>query len=123
MYKRIVVLVFVFMIVSVSAFAGEAAVCSRVKQRKAKCQMKSDNMANLYTKKLSLTAEQQAQVKEILNKSREQVKAACEETKAKVKELRKQANDQIEGLLNDEQKAKFQGMREKKENMKCCAEK
>mgnify|MGYP001591231318 FL=1 len=64
-----------------------------------------------WTKVLSLTAEQQAKTKEILTKAKEDIKVVWQDTKARTKEIRVGAHDQIAGLLSDEQKAKFQDLR------------
>lgn len=66
-----------------------------------------------WTKVLSLTPEQQAETKEILTKAKEDIKVIWQDTKAKTKEIRVAAHDQIAGLLSDEQKAKFQDLRKK----------
>ena len=64
-----------------------------------------------WTKALSLTPEQQAQTKEILTKAKEDIKVIWKDTKAKTKDIRVAAHDQIAGLLTDKQKAKFQNLR------------
>ena len=55
--------------------------------------------------------EQQAGTKEILTKAKEDIKVIWKDTKAKTKEIRVGAHDQIAGILTDEQKAKFQDLR------------
>ena len=65
-----------------------------------------------WTKVLNLTAEQQLGTKEILTKAKEDIKVIWKGfTKAKAKEIRVGAHDQIAGLFTDEQKAKFQDLR------------
>jgi Spy/CpxP family protein refolding chaperone len=66
------------------------------------------------TKELSLTAEQQAQIKPVLDAEQAQIKAALDDAslsddqkKAKATEARQAANGHIKGLLTPEQQAKL----------------
>ncbi len=83
------------------------------KEKKAKGAKGDKIKARLdkWTKVLSLTPEQQAQTKEILTKAKEDIKVIWKDTKAKTKNIRVAAHDQIAGILTDEQKAKFQDLR------------
>jgi len=83
------------------------------KEKKAK-RAKGDKIKarlDKWTKVLSLTPEQQAGTKEILTKSKEDIEVVWKDAKAKIKEIRVSAHDQISGLLTEEQKAKFQDLR------------
>ena len=54
------------------------------------------------TKKLNLTTDQQAQIKQIM-----------EETKTEAQEMRKKHDERILAVLNDEQKKKYEDMKSK----------
>ena len=104
-----------------SAFADKEAVnekkiaCPDTTLSKAeKFKAKLDDL----TAKLTLTAEQQTQVTEILTKAKEDSKAVWVEAKGKIKEIRSKAHDVIAGLLTDEQKEKFKEVRKECEAQK-----
>ena len=100
---------------SVSYAEGAGAKeCNYEKRAKKAKGAKADKIKarlDKWTKVLSLTAEQQAKTKEILTKAKEDIKVVWQDTKAKAKEIRVGAHDQIAGILTDEQKAKFQDLR------------
>ncbi|MDO8747791.1 MAG: hypothetical protein Q7J72_01585 [Candidatus Omnitrophota bacterium] len=102
---------------SLSYSEGEGAKakeCNFEKHQKKVKGAKADKIKarlDKWTKVLSLTAEQQAGTKEILTKAKEDIKVIWKDTKAKAKEIRVSAHDQIAGILTDEQKAKFQDLR------------
>lgn len=60
------------------------------------------------TKKLDLTADQQAKIKTILDAKHAEAKESMEEMKDK----REKTNEEILAVLNDEQKAKYKEMKE-----------
>ncbi|HWG51552.1 MAG TPA: hypothetical protein VN669_17765 [Candidatus Acidoferrales bacterium] len=71
-----------------------------------------------FAKALNLTPEQQTELKQIRESSREQFKAikndsslTADQKKAKMKELRKSTNEQMMSKLNPDQQAKFKEMR------------
>jgi protein CpxP len=71
-----------------------------------------------FAKELNLTPEQQTELKQIRESSREQFKAikndsslTADQKKAKMKELRKSTNEQMMSKLNPDQQAKFKEMR------------
>jgi len=102
---------------SLSYSEGEGAKakeCNYEKHQKKTKGAKADKIKtrlDKWTKVLKLTLEQQAGTKEILTKSKEDIKVIWKDSKAKIKEIRVSAHDQIAGLLTDEQKAKFQDLR------------
>ena len=102
---------------SLSYSEGEGAKakeCNYEKHQKRTKGAKADKIKarlDKWTKVLSLTPEQQAGTKEILNKSKEEIKVIWKDARTKIKEIRVSAHDQIAGLLTDEQKAKFQDLR------------
>ena len=102
---------------SLSYSEGEGAKakeCNYEKHQKKTKGAKADKIKarlDKWTKVLSLTPEQQAGTKEILNKSKEEIKVIWKDARTKIKEIRVSAHDQIAGLLTDEQKAKFQDLR------------
>lgn len=65
----------------------------------------------MLTKKLNLTAGQQAQVQAILEGSKNEIMAVWDEAKAKAREINKSAHDKIAGILTEEQKEKFKSAR------------
>jgi len=65
----------------------------------------------MLTSKLNLTAEQQAQIKTILENSKNEIKSVWAEAKAKAREINKSSHDKIAGLLTEEQKEKFKPVR------------
>ncbi|MEK6564106.1 MAG: hypothetical protein AABZ65_03650 [Candidatus Omnitrophota bacterium] len=96
------------------AKGSEVKECNLEKHAKKAKGAKADKIKarlDKWTKALSLTPEQQAQTKEILAKAKEDIKVVWKDTKAKTKEIRVAAHDQIAGILTDEQKAKFQNLR------------
>jgi periplasmic protein CpxP/Spy len=71
-----------------------------------------------FAKELNLTPEQQTELKQIRQSSREQFKAikndsslTADQKKAKLKELRQSTNEQMMSKLNPDQQAKFKEMR------------
>lgn len=71
----------------------------------------------MLTKRLSLTTDQQAQVKAILDDNQKQMQAlrddsstSREEKRPKMMELRKATDEKIRAVLTDEQKTKFDAM-------------
>ena len=75
-----------------------------------------DQMKNL-TEKLSLTADQQAKIKPILEDTRSQMQKLMqddsmsrEDKMAKGRSLREASNSKVRDLLNDDQKKKFDDM-------------
>lgn len=71
-----------------------------------------------FAKELNLTPEQQTELKQIRESSREQFKAiksdsslTADQKKAKMKELRKSTNEQMMSKLNPDQQTKFKEMR------------
>jgi Spy/CpxP family protein refolding chaperone len=71
----------------------------------------------MLTKKLNLTADQQAQVKSIQQDTRQQMMAvrndstlSQEQQQSKMMDIRKSSQDKIRGVLTDEQKPKFDAM-------------
>lgn len=70
---------------------------------------------NELTKDLNLTPEQQAKIKDIFIKSKQETKKVLEEAKAKVKEIKVESHEEIKALLTEEQKQKFQEIRKKHE--------
>lgn len=120
-YALILLVVLTLVFQAKNSFADKEAVnekkvvCPENKLDKAeKFKAKLDDL----TAKLNLTAEQQAQVKEILTKAKEESKAVWEESKGKIKEIRAKAHDVIAGLLIDEQKEKFKEVRKECEVQK-----
>ena len=67
------------------------------------------------TKELSLTPQQQIEIREILAKSRQEYMAVLRDTKIKAKEIKVKADDKIKALLTELQKAKFRETRKKNE--------
>jgi Spy/CpxP family protein refolding chaperone len=59
-------------------------------------------------KRLQLTAEQEVQLKSILEESRRQINLGRAELEAKVEAIRSATNGRIAAILNEEQKKKFQ---------------
>ncbi len=118
MFKRIVVLFVAaaFLMGSSLAFAN-CGTCGMGGEKAHKHGMKGmtvdEKLAKL-TKKLDLTADQQAKVKDIVTKERADAKAVWDDAMAKKKAIRASANDQIKALLTAEQKTKFDAMLEKK---------
>ena len=117
MKKAVAVIIFLgcMFIQSVSFAEGAGAKeCNLEKHAKKAKGAKADKIKariDKWTKTLSLTPEQQAQTKEILTKTKEDIKVIWKETKDKTKEIRVAAHDQIAGILTDEQKTKFQNLR------------
>lgn len=77
-------------------------------------------MLEKLTAALGLTADQQGQIKQIVEAARAQIMATRqtksltpEEKMAKAKEVREEANSQIVALLTPEQQAKFAELKEK----------
>lgn len=99
--------------IGVYSFANEEAKGKEVvcKDKAKKWAENAKEKLEDLTVKLNLTAEQQAQVKEILTKSKEESKAVREEAKGKIKEIRSRAHDEIAALLTAEQKEKFKDVR------------
>jgi Spy/CpxP family protein refolding chaperone len=118
MIRKIVVLfvAVVFLMGSSLAFAN-CGTCGMGGEKAHKRGMKGmtvdDKLAKL-TKKLDLTADQQAKVKDIVTKERADAKAVWDDAMAKKKSIKTAANDKIKALLTAEQKAKFDAIREKK---------
>lgn len=118
MFKRMVVLFVAttFLMGSSLAFAN-CGMCDSDGKKAYKHGMKGmtvdEKLAKL-TKKLDLTADQQAKVKDIVTKERADAKAVWDDAMAKKKAIRASANDRIKALLTTEQKTKFDAMVEKK---------
>ena len=103
---------------AVRGFA-EGDIAKEGKDKKAECSQKGRGKKKhniqkklaMLTKKLNLTADQQAQVQAILENSKKEVKAVWEEAKAKTKEINKSVHDKIAGTLTAEQKEQFKPVR------------
>ena len=108
----------VFSSLAVHGFA-EGDIAKEGKDKKAECSKngrgkKKHNIQKrlaMLTKKLNLTADQQAQVKAILESSKEEIKAIFKEAKEKAGGINKSSHDKIAGILTDEQKEKFKSVR------------
>lgn len=81
---------------------------------------KGGEMLDRLTTQLSLTPDQVAQIKPILQAAHEQIKSTREDTSlsqdqkmSKIKDAWSGANSQIEGILTADQKTKFDAMKEK----------
>lgn len=72
---------------------------------------------NIMAKKCDLTDEQKKQVKDIFEANKGEIEAAREEFKGKLDAIKDKTDSQIEGILTDEQKTKFE---EFKDNAKKC---
>jgi Spy/CpxP family protein refolding chaperone len=59
-------------------------------------------------RRLQLTAEQEVQLKAILEDSRHQINAGTAELESKVEAIRSATNGKIAAILNDEQRKRFQ---------------
>ncbi len=120
MKKGVCVLVaaVVFSFLAVRGFA-EGDIAKEGKDKKAECSKKGwgkkkhniQKKLAMLTKKLDLTADQQAQVQAILESSKNEIKAVWKEVKTKAKEINKSAHDKIAGILTEEQKEKFKSVR------------
>jgi len=117
MIRKIVVLfvAVVFFMGSSLAFAN-CGMCDSGGKKAHKHDMKGKNVEEKLeklTKKLGLTEDQQAKIKEILAKEKADAKTVWEEVMAKKKAIKIAARDRIKALLTAEQKEKFDAMREK----------
>lgn len=120
MKKGVLVLVaaVVFSSLAVRGFA-EGDIAKEGQDKKAECSKKGwgkkkhniQKKLTMLTKKLNLTADQEVQVKAILEGSKNEIKAVWEEAKTKAKEINKTAHDKIAGILTEEQKEKFKSVR------------
>jgi periplasmic protein CpxP/Spy len=78
-----------------------------------------DDQIKHLTKKLNLSSDQQAKLKPILEDQRKQMEAVHSDTSlsrqdrmSKMQDLRKSSDDQIKGVLNEDQQKNFDKMRE-----------
>lgn len=102
--KRFLSLVAIFaMAISIASFAGEHGK-----------KMSVDERLGWMTKELNLSADQQAQLKPILENQQKQIEAVYQDAsltddakKAKKMEIKSSTNTQIKALLNTEQQDKF----------------
>jgi len=76
---------------------------------------KIQSRVNELTKELNLTVEQQAKVKQILDKGSQDLRVLMQNARNKAKELRVKAHDEIMAVLTAEQQAKFKVTRKKNE--------
>lgn len=82
--------------------------------------MNSEAMLDHMSKELNLTDDQKAKVKTILEDQRKQMEelrndqnSSQEDRRSKMQEIRKSTEEKINGVLNDEQKKKFEEMRKR----------
>ena len=110
----------VFCSMAVCGFA-ESDIAKESKDKKAECSKKGrgkkkhniQKKLTMLTSKLDLTAEQQAQVKTILENSKNEIKSVWTDAKAKSKEINRAAHDSIAAILTAQQKEKFKPVRAK----------
>ncbi|MFH1454597.1 MAG: hypothetical protein ABIH00_11560 [Armatimonadota bacterium] len=76
----------------------------------------ADKMASVYGKKLSLTTEQQVQVKQIIKKYQDQMCSKADKNSRF--ETMKKINEEIKTILTDQQKAKFDEMQKQMKGLK-----
>jgi len=81
--------------------------------------MNPDRQLERITKELDLTSDQQSQIKPLLVGRQQQLEALFqdqsvtgEDRRAKMQAIRQDSEGKIESILNDQQKQKFQAMRE-----------
>jgi Spy/CpxP family protein refolding chaperone len=84
-------------------------------------QQGTDKMLARMTEKLNLSADQQAQLKPILTGRQQQIQALRansslteDDRRAKGKQIMQDTNNQIVGILNDQQKQQFQQMKDER---------
>jgi hypothetical protein len=68
---------------------------------------------DMMAQELSLTSEQQEQIREIFKNNEERFKILRKQIDERFKTIRTQLKDEIKSVLNDEQKIKFEAMIEK----------
>jgi periplasmic protein CpxP/Spy len=109
MKRFLSVVVILVMAISIVSFAGE--------QGK---KMSVDEKVSWMTKELSLSADQQAKLKPILEEQQKQIEAVWQDAslnedakKAKKMEIKESSNTQIKALLNTEQQDKFAALTSK----------
>lgn len=120
--KKLLALSFAAVIISSAAFAQtERTVDSKPRTERHKGRHDKDNMM----KELNLTTEQKAQMKaqhKEMKAQREALKAqdnlTVKEMREKQKALKAEQKSKMEGILNDEQKAKVAEMKKQKQSQK-----
>jgi biopolymer transport protein ExbB/TolQ len=70
-----------------------------------------DRMEQL-SERLQLNADQKTKVKQILGNTRDQLRSLRQESEPKVNEIRRQADERMQQVLNEEQWKQFQTMRD-----------
>jgi Spy/CpxP family protein refolding chaperone len=73
-----------------------------------------DRMEEL-SERLKLTADQKTKVQQILNDTREQLRAVRRETEPRMDEIRRQADGRLQTVLTPEQWQQFQRLREERQ--------
>ena len=118
MVKRVLFYAFVFsMIFSGDHLFAQETANPQIQQQPQAAQAGDKIQAKVVklTKELNLTAEQQVKIKEMLQKSTEEIRAILQATKEQTKEIRVKAHDEVMNLLTPEQKDKFKVTRKKHE--------
>lgn len=118
MFKRISILLFVVtLIITVSSVFAKM-----MESKPPKVPTKAQRLSRIQTrvselsKKLGLSEEQKRKIIEILNKSKDETASLIEETGLKINELKQQAENEIEKVLTDQQKEKFNKVYESEED-------
>ncbi len=119
MIKRVLFYAFVFfMIFSGDHLFAQETANPQIQQQPPQAAQAGDKIqakVDQLTKELNLTAEQQVKIKEMLQKSTEEIRAILQATKEQTKEIRVKAHDEVMNLLTPEQKDKFKVTRKKHE--------
>ena len=79
---------------------------------------KRGNPVEHLTKALDLTPDQQAKIQPIFDQAKPQLKAAREESRQKIKEIRENIQAQIRPLLTPAQQQKFDALKKAREDMR-----
>ncbi|HKD59276.1 MAG TPA: hypothetical protein VKB47_02385 [Terracidiphilus sp.] len=90
-------------------------------QGKSKKNMDPDQQLQRLTNKLNLSADQQNQIKPILEERQQKMQALSlnqsltqDDRRSQAKSIKSDSNSRIEAVLNNDQKQKFEAMQEKK---------
>ncbi len=76
---------------------------------------KEGRSSDEFFKSLNLNAEQQAKVKEIMEKTRGEMEKIGKDVRARINEIRQNRSKEIMGILNPEQQEKFKMLQERME--------
>jgi protein CpxP len=79
---------------------------------------KRGNPVEHLTKALDLTPEQQAKIQPIFDQAKPQLKAAHQESRQKIKEIRENIHAQIRPILTPAQQQKFDALKKAREDMR-----